>query len=179
MQHRIIVLGAGYAGTFAAGYLARHLHPADFQITVVNAEPDFVERFRLHQVAAGQRLKQRPLAGIFAGTGAQLKIARVRAVDADRKTVTVDGDHGIEPLEYDTLLYALGSTAAHHDVPGVGEHAHHIASRAAAVRLSDRLDAMGGNGTVLVVGGNLTAIEGATELAESHPDLNVVLTTSG
>ncbi|MEV3938030.1 FAD-dependent oxidoreductase [Glycomyces sp. NPDC049804] len=179
MQHRIIVLGAGYAGTFAAGYLARHLHPADFQVTVVNAEPDFVERFRLHQVAAGQTLKHRPLAKIFAGTGAEVAIARVTAVDADHRTVTVDGGRGPELLEYDTLVYALGSTAAHHDVPGVGEHAHHITSRTAAVRLSERLDALGGKGTVLVVGGNLTAIEGATELAESHPGLKVVLTTSG
>jgi NADH dehydrogenase FAD-containing subunit len=54
MRHRITVLGAGYAGASAAGYLARHLHPADFEITVVNAEADFVERIRLHQLAAGQ-----------------------------------------------------------------------------------------------------------------------------
>jgi NADH dehydrogenase FAD-containing subunit len=179
MQHRIIVLGAGYAGTFAAGYLARHLHRDDFAITVVNAEPDFVERFRLHQVAAGQRLKHRPLATIFAGTGVRLTIARVTSVDADQRTVTVARDDGFDVLEYDTLVYALGSTAADHGVPGVGEHAHHITGRPAALRLRDRLDALGQGGTVLVVGGNLTAIEGATEIAESHPELKVVLTTSG
>ena len=49
MQHRIVILGAGYAGAFSAGYLARQLHGDDFEITVVNAEPDFVERLRLHQ----------------------------------------------------------------------------------------------------------------------------------
>ncbi|MFG3342845.1 NAD(P)/FAD-dependent oxidoreductase [Glycomyces sp. NPDC048151] len=179
MQHRITVLGAGYAGTFAAGYLARHLDRDDFRITLVNAEPDFVERFRLHQVAAGQTLKHRPLADIFAGTGVRIELGRVTAVDADGKTVVIDDGNRLDALEYDTLVYSLGSTVADHGVPGVGEHAFHIASRPAALRLRDRLDALCGNGTVLWVGGNLTAIEGATEIAESHPGLKVVLATSG
>ncbi len=54
MQHRIIVLGAGYAGATAAGRLARRLYREDVAITLVNAEPDFVERVRLHQLAVGQ-----------------------------------------------------------------------------------------------------------------------------
>jgi NADH:ubiquinone reductase (H+-translocating) len=179
MQHRIIVLGAGYAGAFGAGYLARHLHADDFAITVVNAEPDFVERLRNHQLAAGQTLKHRPLAKVFAGTGIRVRIARVTAVDPDHRTVTVTDDSGLELLEYDTLLYALGSTAADHGVPGVGEHAFHVASRPAALRLRSRLQELDGDGTLLVVGGNLTAIEAATELAEAHPGLKVVLATRG
>ncbi|MGW1768095.1 hypothetical protein ACWCQL_29130 [Streptomyces sp. NPDC002073] len=35
MKHRIVVLGAGYAGTYVAGNLARRLSPADAEITVV------------------------------------------------------------------------------------------------------------------------------------------------
>jgi NADH dehydrogenase FAD-containing subunit len=171
MRHRIIVLGAGYAGASAAGYLARHLHPDDVEITVVNAEPDFVERMRLHQLAAGADLRRHGLAKMFAGTGIQLRLAHVTAVDADTRTVTTtDGD-----LEYDTLLYTLGSTATT-NVPGVAEHAHHVASRPAAQRLRERLDE---TGTVLVVGGNLTAIELATELAESRPELRITLATTG
>ncbi len=176
MGHRIVVLGAGYAGASAAGYLARHLHRDDFEITVVNAEPDFVERMRLHQLAAGQELRRYGLAEMFAGTGIRLRLAHVTAVDAERRTVTVsDGDR----LEYDTLLYSLGSTTADHAVPGVAEHAFHVAGRPAALRLRRRLDELGEHGTVLVVGGNLTAIETATELAESRPGLRVTLATTG
>jgi NADH dehydrogenase FAD-containing subunit len=179
MRHRIIVLGAGYAGASAAGYLARHLHPDDFEITVVNAEPDFVERMRLHQVAAGRELRRYPLATMFAGTGIRLRQARVTAVDAEQRTVTVTDAEGTGRLEYDTLLYSLGSTAASHDVPGVDEHAFHVAGQPAALRLRQRLDGLGENGTVLVVGGNLTAIEAATEIAESWPGLRVTLATTG
>ncbi|GAB3689487.1 NAD(P)/FAD-dependent oxidoreductase [Nocardiopsis oceani] len=179
MRHRIIVLGAGYAGAAAAGYLARHLYPGDVEITVVNAEPDFVERMRLHQLATGQKLRRMGLAEMFAGTGIRLKVARVSAVDADQRVVTVDGQQGIERLEYDTLLYTLGSTSADGGVPGVREHAFHIAERAAALRLRQRLDQLDDRGRVLVVGGNLTGIEAATEIAESRPGLQVSLATSG
>ncbi|WP_327000280.1 FAD-dependent oxidoreductase [Dactylosporangium sp. NBC_01737] len=178
-RHRIAVLGAGYAGASAAGYLARHLHPGDVEITVVNAEPDFVERIRLHQVAAGRQLRRHTLAEMFAGTGIRLRVARVVAVDAWQRTVTVaDGEH-TEAIGYDTLLYTLGSTIADLGVPGVGEHAFHVAGRPAALRLRRRLDELGAGGTVLVVGGNLTAIETATEIAESRPGLRVTLVTSG
>jgi NADH dehydrogenase FAD-containing subunit len=171
MKHRVVVLGAGYAGAFSAGSLARRLDPAHTQITVVNAEPDFVERLRLHQLAAGQDLKKRPLARMFAGTGIRLRLARVEAVDAERGVVALsDGELG-----YDTLLYALGSTVADHGVPGVAEHAFHVTGRAAALRLRDRLDGLGRGGRVLVVGGGLTGIESATEIAESRPGLKVTL----
>jgi NADH dehydrogenase FAD-containing subunit len=179
MQHRIIVLGAGYAGGYAAGYLARHLHLDDFEITVVNAEPDFVERLRLHQLAAGQDLRRYPLAKVFAGTGVRLRLAHVTAVDAEQRTVTVTDGEGTDRLEYDTLLYTLGSTVADHGVPGVDEYAFHLAGRPSALRLRQRLDELGENGTVLVVGGNLTAIESATEIAESRPGLQATLATSG
>ncbi|MEV6810824.1 hypothetical protein [Micromonospora sp. NPDC051296] len=38
----IVVVGAGYAGTFAANRLGRMLKAA--RITVINPRPDFVER---------------------------------------------------------------------------------------------------------------------------------------
>ncbi|MEV4509933.1 FAD-dependent oxidoreductase [Dactylosporangium sp. NPDC049525] len=179
MRHRIVVLGAGYAGAAAAGCLARHLHPDDVEVTVVNAEPDFVERIRLHQVAAGHRLRRHALAEMFAGTGIQLRVARVVATDARQRTVTVTDGAGTDQIGYDTLLYTLGSTVGDGGVAGVGEHAFHVASRPAALRLQRRLDELDAGGTVLVVGGNLTAIETATEIAESRPGLRVTLVTSG
>ncbi|MEV0542448.1 NAD(P)/FAD-dependent oxidoreductase [Nocardia salmonicida] len=179
MKHRIVVLGAGYAGAFSAGLLARRLHSDDFEITVVNADPDFAERLRNHQLAAGQDLPRRPLVEVFAGTGIRLHVARVTGLDVEHRTVTVTDSEGIDTLEYDTLLYSLGSTADIHSAAGAAEHAFHVASRPAALRLRARLDELGAKAKVLVVGGNLTAIEAATEIAESHPELAVGLVTRG
>ncbi|MEV8586965.1 FAD-dependent oxidoreductase [Streptomyces sp. NPDC051180] len=183
MQHRIIVIGAGYTGAIAAGRLAKRLHRADVAITLVNPEPDFVERVRLHQVAVGQELRPRPFAEMFAGTGVELKAARVTALDVDRKTVSVvaaDGTDGAaEELAYDTLVYALGSGWTDQGVPGTAEHAHEIAGRAGALRLRERLAGLEAGQPVLVVGGGLTGLEAVTEIAEARPDLDVALAVRG
>ncbi|UYQ66140.1 NAD(P)/FAD-dependent oxidoreductase [Streptomyces peucetius] len=179
MKHRIVVLGAGYAGAFAAGNLARRLSPADIEITVVNAVPDFVERMRLHQVAIGQDVAVRKLTDVFAGTGVRLRLARVTGVHPERRTVAVTGGDGDGELAYDTLLYALGSSVAHHGVPGVAEHAFDVTGWSSALRLRERLAGLGEGGTVLVVGEGLTGIETATEFAESRPDLSVALAARG
>lgn len=181
MQHRIVVLGAGYTGAVAAGRLAKRLHHEDVTITLVNPEPDFVERVRLHQIAAGQDLRPRPFGEMFAGTGVELKLAKVTAVDVDRKTVTVAAANGPEQeqLAYDTLVYALGSGWNDGGVPGTAEHAHEISSRPGALRLRDRLAALDAGRTVVVVGGGLTGLEAATEIAEARPDLDVALAARG
>ncbi|WP_086561074.1 NAD(P)/FAD-dependent oxidoreductase [Streptomyces africanus] len=184
MQHRIVVLGAGYAGAIAAGRLARRLHREDVAITLVNAEPDFVERVRMHQLGAGQDLRPRPLGEMFAGTGVALKIAKVTGVDVDRKAVAVvDASGPGEPeageLEYDTLVYALGSGWNDQGVPGAAEHAHQIAGRPGALRLRERLARLDAGTSVVVVGGGLTGLEAATEIAEARPDLDVALAARG
>ncbi|MEU0674681.1 FAD-dependent oxidoreductase [Streptomyces sp. NPDC006172] len=180
MQHRIIVLGAGYTGAVAAGRLAKRLHRDDVHITLVNAEPDFVERVRMHQLAVGQELKPRPFAEMFAGTGVELRLARATGVDVDRKAVAVvDADGAAGELEYDTLVYALGSGWDDLGVSGAAEHAHGVAGRADALRLRDRLAALDAGQSVVVVGGGLTGVEAATEIAESRPDLTVVLAARG
>ncbi|MFF1484731.1 NAD(P)/FAD-dependent oxidoreductase [Streptomyces sp. NPDC058319] len=182
MQHRIIVLGAGYTGASAAGRLARRLRREDVAITLVNAEPDFVERVRLHQLASGQDLAPRPLRKMFEGTGVTLRIARVTGLDADRRTVTVrdpDGTGEAEELTYDTLVHALGSAWDGRGVPGAAEHAHEAASRAGALRLRERLAGLAAGAPVVVVGGGLTGLEAATEIAEARPDLDVALAARG
>ncbi|MCE7002338.1 FAD-dependent oxidoreductase [Kibdelosporangium philippinense] len=179
MKHRIVVLGAGYAGANAAGRLAKRLHPTDTEITLVNADPEFVERVRMHQLATGQDLKPRILTDVFAGTGVQVRLARVTAVDVERKTVDIVDANGHSEIAYDTLVYALGSAAADCGVPGVAEHAYDIAGKRSALRLRERLADLAAGGNVLVVGGGLTGIEAATEIAEARPDLKVALAARG
>jgi NADH dehydrogenase FAD-containing subunit len=186
MQHRIVVLGAGYTGATAAGRLAGRLHREDVALTLVNAEPDFVERVRMHQLASGQDLAPRPLGEMFAGTGVTLKQGKVTALDVDRRTVTVaavgtdgTGEPRDEELEYDTLVYALGSGWNDQGVPGTAEHAHEIAGRPGALRLRERLAGLAAGEPVVVVGGGLTGVEAATEIAEARPDLDVALAARG
>jgi NADH dehydrogenase FAD-containing subunit len=158
MTHRIVVLGAGYAGLVTARRLANE---EDVRVTLVNASDRFVERVRLHQVAAGHRLPDRPLHA-FADK-AELVVDTVTAVDADERTVHLTGT----AIRYDTLVYALGSRA---DTPA---DVHTVATYDDAVRLRD---ALRNREKVTVVGGGLTGIETAAELAATH---DVDLMTTG
>ncbi|WP_350279900.1 FAD-dependent oxidoreductase [Kribbella sp. HUAS MG21] len=175
MKHRIVVLGAGYAGAVAAGRLAGRLYRDEVSVTLVNGEADFVERVRMHELATGRDLKPRPFEDMYAGTGVVLKLATVTGVDVDRKTVAL----GADELEYDTLVYALGSGWNPQGVPGVAEHAYEIASRPGALRLRERLASLAAGQSVTVVGAGLTGVEFATELAESRPDLDVAIAVAG
>ncbi|MFF4695144.1 NAD(P)/FAD-dependent oxidoreductase [Streptomyces chattanoogensis] len=175
MTHHLVVLGAGYAGLAAAKGAARTLRRGDVRITLVNAVGHFVERVRLHQLAAGQQLTDLPLSTLLAGTGIELVVARVTAIDAAARTVRLDS--APYSLAYDTLVYALGSAAATAAVPGAAAHASAVATYEDAVRLRERTrDAQG---SLVVAGAGLTGIEAATELAEAHPGLTVQLVTDG
>jgi NADH:ubiquinone reductase (H+-translocating) len=79
---------------------------------------------------------------------------------------------GGEPLEYDYLVYAVGSRPGAPSFAGA-EHAHPIASLEAARRLRRALDDAP-DGPVTVVGAGPTGIETAAELAETGRQVTLV-----
>ncbi|SIM78178.1 NAD(P)/FAD-dependent oxidoreductase [Micromonospora cremea] len=170
--HRVLILGAGYAGMAAAIQLAaRTKRRTDVQVTLVNAQERFTERLRLHMVATGQHLHERDIPALLADAGARFVRGWVTAVDAHAKTVRIDDSR---VLHYDTLVYGLGSVADTTLVPGVEDHAYTLDSAQDAASLADRLARLA-DGTVVVVGSGLTGVESAAEIAERYPRLNVVL----
>ncbi|MDF5757859.1 FAD-dependent oxidoreductase [Spongiactinospora sp. TRM90649] len=160
----IVVIGAGYAGMTTALRLNRR-----HRITVISAESHFTERVRLHEYVAGRPSVSTPLAKLTRGTGIELVTGRVTELDLKAKTVRIAGGREVP---YDTLVYALGSRTDM-SLPGVAEHTYTV-ERASELR--GRLQAGGGN--LVVVGGGLTGIEMATELAERHPSWSVGLVAS-
>jgi NADH dehydrogenase FAD-containing subunit len=170
--HRVLILGAGYAGMAAAIQLAaRGKRREDVRVTLVNAQERFTERLRLHMSATGQRVAELSIPELLEGTGARFVRGWVTAVDADAKLVRIDDDR---VLHYDTLVYGLGSVADTAAVPGVEDHAYTLNSAQDAELLADRL-ARVGRGTVVVGGSGLTGVESAAEIAEQYPELDVAL----
>ncbi|MGY2060672.1 NAD(P)/FAD-dependent oxidoreductase, partial [Nocardia gipuzkoensis] len=160
MVTEVVVLGAGYAGVSAAKRLARAR--GRVRVTVVNPRPEFVERIRLHQFVAGNHAAARPLRELLADS-ARLVVGSATSIDARNRMVrTADG----EDLGYDYLVYAVGSHGRVDLISGAAEHAVSLDTWEAARTARERLQRLSPGATVTVVGGGLTGIESAAELAE-------------
>ena len=155
----VVVVGGGYAGTLAANHLRQR---ADIDITLVNPRPVFVERIRLHQLAAGTGAATVDY-GSLLGDGINLVVDSADRIDTGARRVLLRSGPA---LTYDYLIYAVGSTGAMSTVPGAAEFAHSIADLESAQRLRDALADLPADAAVTVVGGGLTGIETASELAE-------------
>ncbi|MFF9624924.1 NAD(P)/FAD-dependent oxidoreductase [Streptomyces griseosporeus] len=170
--HRVVILGAGYAGMAAAIQLAARVKGReDVQVTLVNAQERFTERMRLHMTATGQQLTELSIPQLLEGTGARFVPGWVTAVDPATRTVRIDDDR---VLSYDTLVYGLGGVADTAAVPGAEDHAYTLSGAQDAELLADRLARLT-SGMVVVAGSGLTGVESAAEIAERHPQLDVVL----
>lgn len=165
----IVVLGGGYAGLTAAARLGEARLPA--RITLIDAKPGFVERIRLHEVAAGATPRDLAYEPFLADRGAHFQQGRVTELDPISRRIAVERSGGaIGEVGYDWLVFALGSATDRHSVPGVSEHALTLDTVESARRVAKHA-ASGGD--ALIVGGGLTGIEAACELAERWPALRV------
>ena len=169
---RIVVLGGGYAGVMAANRVAGRLGRAA-RVTLISDRDDLVHRVRLHELIAGRSWRRYPLAKLVRRRVERVR-ARVVRVDAAAREVTVREARGERAIAYDQLIYALGSRVVL-EAPGAAEHAGWLATLETALDARARLAALGANAPVVVVGGGLTAIETAAEIAEARPELRVTL----
>jgi NADH dehydrogenase len=164
----IVVIGGGYAGTLAANHLRLR---ADVDITLVNPRPVFVERIRLHQLAAGSGTAAVDY-GTLLGEGIKLVVDSAERINSAERQVEL-GSGAV--LDYDYLIYAVGSTGTvPAAVPGAVEFAYPIAEFEYAERLRAALEELHPDAPVTVVGAGLTGIETASELAEQGRRVTLV-----
>jgi NADH:ubiquinone reductase (H+-translocating) len=167
---RILVLGAGFAGLWAAIGAARKLDELReaAEILVIDRNPYHNIRVRNYEVDLSDVAL--PLAGLLDPIGIHHVIAEVCAIDPVEQKVTISAKDGRESLSYDRLVLTLGSELVRPAIPGLAAHSFDVDTYAAAARLNDHLAALGSLGrspecsTVVVVGAGFTGIEVAAEM---------------
>ncbi|MDJ0392073.1 FAD-dependent oxidoreductase [Rhodococcus sp. G-MC3] len=164
---RVVVIGGGYAGVAAANRIASADVGAD--VVLVNRLGTFVERIRLHQLAAGTSAAAVDFAEVL-HPAVTLRVGQATAIIGDVVVLT-DG----EELSYDYLVYAAGSVAAKPE--GMGA-AYTVDDYMSALELAEVLKNLAEGARVTVVGGGYTGIETAAEIAESYPALAVRLVSA-
>ncbi len=140
---RIIILGGGFGGMYAALELERQLaNDSSIEITLVNKDNFFLFTPMLHEVAASDldpTTIVNPVRKLLRKV--QFFNGPVDAVDLPNKTVTVShGDDGhSHVLRYDHLILALGTITNFYNIPGLKERALTIKSLGDAIMLRNRL----------------------------------------
>jgi len=150
---RLLVLGAGTAGTVVVNKLRPRLDPAEWQITVVDQDachhyqPGYLFiPFGIYR----RRDVERPRRD-FIPAGVEMILGQIEEIDADRQRVALAGGRH---LDYDYLVIATGT----HPVPAqtqgyegeaVGDSIHQFYTADGAVALHERLKSWEGGRMVV------------------------------
>jgi NADH dehydrogenase len=171
---RIVIIGAGFAGMYAALSAARlrDIHgvsPEDLQIALVAPEPTLVVRPRLYEPKP--ETLTAPLLDVLNAIDVVYVQGSAETVDTKSRTVQiVTAKDARKTLPYDRLVVATGSRLFRPNIPGLAEHGFSVDSLDDAVALDKHLHglakrpASNGRDTVVVAGGGFTGIEAATEM---------------
>ena len=167
-QKRIIIVGGGFAGVWAAMGAARKLAEKsggdDVRITLVSPDDALVIRPRLYESdLSGVRV---PLSEVLSPVAVEHRQALVESIDTERRRLTLGGQCPGQ-LGYDQLVLCAGSEvrlpAGADGVHSVDGYERAVALRQAVATLGDR---PGAQFSATVVGAGFTGIEVAAELSD-------------
>jgi NADH dehydrogenase len=140
-EHRVVIVGAGFAGYNAARELSR-LAAATTEIVVINPTDYFLYLPLMPQVAAGL-VEPRHICVSLPGRLSKVRfiLGEVTRIDLARKVVAwacAEGDVSGE-VTYDRLVLTVGSVNKLLPIPGIAEYAHGFRTIAEAFYLRDHI----------------------------------------
>ena len=179
-KHRVVIVGAGFGGLFAARFLRR----SPVTVTVIDRTNHHLFQPLLYQVATGI-LSEGEIApatrDILKGyENVSVELAEVTAFDLDARTVTATRPHGVvSSHSYDSLIVAAGGGQSYfgHDeyeefAPGMKTLADAVAQRARIfgalelAELEEDPEKRKAWLTFVAVGGGPTGVEITGQIAE-------------
>ena len=176
LAKRVLVLGSGFAGLWAALGAARRLdelgaEPGTVDVAVISSQP--YHDIRVRNYEADLSPCRIPLHELLDPAGVSHITADVTGIDSSAAVVsTADG----ATHRYDRLVLAVGSKVAKPDLPGLAEFAYDVDTYDGAMKLQAHIRDLATRGpdpayaTAVVVGAGLTGIETASELPKMLSD---------
>jgi NADH:ubiquinone reductase (H+-translocating) len=178
---RIIIIGAGFAGMYAALSAARQreiqgVSPEQLEIALVAPAPTLVVRPRLYE--AKPETLTAPLLDVLESIDVAYVQGSAETINTEARTVEIATAKGAtKTLSYDRLVVATGSRLFRPNIPGLAQHGFSVDTLDDAVALDKHLHglakrpAVNGRETVVVAGGGFTGIEAATEMPARLRDI--------
>ena len=171
MRKQILIVGAGFAGMWAALSAARlaDKHQQAVDITVIAPQPELRVRPRFYESHVQTLVS--PLMPLFDVTGVKFLRGTVEQILPASKEVSWKDENGeVRLRRYDRLVLASGSHVNRDIIAGAAEHAFDLDQLESATVLEQHLKDLAGQpesdarNTVVVCGGGFTGIEMALEL---------------
>ena len=175
-MQRLLIIGAGFAGMYAATSAARLRHlqgvsADEIEIALIAPEPFLVIRPRLYEPKP--ETMKAPLTELFEATDVRYLQGKVQTINTKSSSVVfAESDGRLDTLTYDRLVLASGSTGFRPNIPGLAQHAFGVEQIDEAIKLDAHIHALANRSdskarnTVVVAGGGFTGIETATEMPE-------------
>src|SRR3954471_8036235 len=173
MPQKLVIIGAGFAGMYAALSAARlrelnKISETTLEIALVAPQPTLVVRPRLYEPRP--ETLTAPLDGVLEAVGVTYVRGQIETIDTARRSLEVAGAGGKHSLTYDRLVLATGSRGFRPNIPGLAEHGFSVDQLDDAIKLDRHLHDLANRppswarDTVVVAGGGFTGIEAATEM---------------
>jgi len=165
---RVVVLGGGFAGVYAAKQLERLARKgAALDVTLISQENFFLFTPMLHEIAASDLDVTHivsPLRALLRHT--HVFVGSVESIDLETRRVLVS--HGFDrhahEIEYDHLIIALGSITNFYNLPGLETNALTMKTLGDAIHLRNRV---------------IAALEEADNECSSSDDDSVTMVVAG
>jgi NADH dehydrogenase len=171
---RLVIIGAGFAGMYAALSAARlrdiqGVSPKEFEIALLAPEPTLVVRPRLYEPKP--ETLTAPLQDVLKAVDVAYVRGLAETIDTKSRKVEIIAAEGKRrTLAYDRLIVATGSKLFRPNIPGLAEYGFSVDSLDDAIALDRHLHSLANQpastarDTVVVCGGGFTGIEAATEM---------------
>ena len=183
---RILIVGGGYAGFYAARGLERRLRRSAVRLTVVDPRPYMTYQPFLPEVASGAIEARHAAVSLRRHLPrTQVISGKVTSINHASRRVTIQPRDGAPfDLDYNVIVVTAGAVTRTLPIPGIAEHAIGLKHVEEAVAIRDRLMVAFDRASVLpdgaardqlltvtFVGGGFTGIEGFGELLSLAHDL--------
>jgi len=160
---KLVILGGGYGGMRVLSSIIPHL-PYDLMVILIDKVPFHFLKTEYYAIAAGT-VHDKSLQIPFPNhPQVSLIQAEVEKIDLHNNKVWLTGNN---PIEYDDLIIGLGCEDNYHQVEGAEKYTHSIQTISKSKRTHKQLRHLPEGAKIAIIGGGLSGVELAAELAES------------
>ncbi len=176
MKKKVMILGAGYGGIFAAAHLCKE--NKHFNVSLIDKNPYLQLLQQIPQIISGAKRQEDVSVGIHELFAKEMRsgylefiCAIVKSIDLHNKIVRISGrenNQEIKEYRYDYLVISLGSETQYFNIVGAKENALPFRSVQDALEIQKRISSLPRNSIIVIGGGGPTGVSLAAALSESH-----------